>query len=400
MNGPDGNKLAVDTAIIGAGIAGASLACELLRQSAGRQRVALLEAESHPGYHTTGRSSAMYTRTYGNAATPRPDGRQLGFSSARRQPGSATRRCSLPAGSCTSPTLNKSPLSRPTMLPAASWRPIYGCSTVPKPQAMVPVLRPGWAVLAAFEPTAMAMDVAAIHGGYLRAARAMGGTLVANARTIDITKTGKRWALATTAGNITADVVVNAAGAWADEVAVMADLPPLGLVPKRRTAIIFPSPANVDLERCPIVIDGAEDFYFKPEPGRILASPADATPSPPCDAQPEAIDVAILVDRLQRATTLAIERINSQWAGLRSFFPDETPVNGFDAAAPGFYWLAGQGGYGITTCDAMARIAVAGILGQPFPADLAALGLSAETLSPARSFAPSTVTLETENTPR
>jgi D-arginine dehydrogenase len=179
-------------------------------------------------------------------------------------------------------------------------------------------------------------------------------------------------------------VVVTAAGAWAAGVGAMVGAWPIGLVPTRRTALTFDPPAGIDCAGWPAIIDADETWYFKPEAGRILASPADETPSEPCDAQPEEIDVALCVDRVQSATTFDIRRITHRWAGLRSFVADRTPVVGFDDKVTGFFWLAGQGGYGIQTAPAMGRIAAAMAQGQAMPADVVALGVSAADLAPTR----------------
>jgi D-arginine dehydrogenase len=179
-------------------------------------------------------------------------------------------------------------------------------------------------------------------------------------------------------------MVINAAGAWCDQIGKLAGAQPLGLTPKRRTAFIFDGPPRSDLQAWPVVIDVDEQFYFKPESGRILASPADETPVPPGDVYPEDYDVALAVDRIERATTLSVQHIRRKWAGLRSFVADKGPVVGMDTAVPGFFWLAGQGGYGIMTSPAMARTAAALIIDGRLPADLAAAGLTPQALSPAR----------------
>jgi D-arginine dehydrogenase len=178
--------------------------------------------------------------------------------------------------------------------------------------------------------------------------------------------------------------VVDAAGAWADTVAELAGLTPLGIVPKRRTAIIVPAPAGVAIDRWPLVAEVAEEWYVKPDAGRLLCSPADQTPSPPCDAQPEELDVAICVERIQEAFAFEIRRVENRWAGLRSFAADKTPVAEFDPRAPGFFWLAGQGGYGIQTAPALAMLAAALITGAALPERLAAAGVEPGALDPAR----------------
>jgi D-arginine dehydrogenase len=193
-----------------------------------------------------------------------------------------------------------------------------------------------------------------------------------------------RWQVHTRAGEFSAPVIVNAAGAWADAVARLAGARPLGVQPLRRTVITFDAPAGVSTQTWPAVIDVDEQYYFKPEAGRVLASLADETPSEPCDAQPDEYDVALLVDRVSRATTFDIRRIHSKWAGLRCFVADRTLVAGYDARVPGFFWLAAQGGYGIQTSPGASRAAAALVRAQALPGDLQDLGLRAKDLSPAR----------------
>ena len=185
-------------------------------------------------------------------------------------------------------------------------------------------------------------------------------------------------------GPFTAPVLVNAAGAWCDEMARLADVAAIGLVPKRRTAITFDGPDGVDVAKWPMVIDVEEEFYFRPEAGRLLASPGDATPVPPSDVQPEELDVAVAVERVERAADLRVRRIAHKWAGLRSFVADNTPVVGMDEEAAGFFWLASQGGYGIMTSPAMARAAAGLIISGALPADLAERGLRPADLAPGR----------------
>ncbi|MGB7479444.1 MAG: FAD-binding oxidoreductase, partial [Burkholderiaceae bacterium] len=180
-------------------------------------------------------------------------------------------------------------------------------------------------------------------------------------------------------------IVVNAAGAWCDQIAALAGVAPVGLVPKRRTAFTFAPPADVDSSGWPLVIDVDEQFYFKPDAGVLLGSPANEDPVPAQDVQPEELDVAIAADRIETATTLQIGRVLRKWAGLRSFVADKTPVAGFAPDADGFFWLAGQGGYGIQTAPALGRLAAALALGRALPADVAALGVTAAELSPARN---------------
>jgi D-arginine dehydrogenase len=248
----------------------------------------------------------------------------------------------------------------------------------------VPVLRPACSAIGVLEPDAMSMDVAAIHDGYLRAFKALDGRIKTNADVMAISRTTEGWQIETSAGQVNADIIINAAGAWADDIAEKACLAPLGLSPKRRTAIVFQAPDTYDTSTWPMVNDIDETFYFKPDAGRILASPEEATPMPPCDVQPDEYDIAVTVDRIEKATTMKISRIDNKWAGLRSFFADGVPALGFDPRNTGFFWLAGQGGYGITTSDAMARLAAHQLLGKAHPADIIDKGVDMSEISPKR----------------
>ena len=225
-----------------------------------------------------------------------------------------------------------------------------------------------------------------IHQGFLKGFHRRGGRLVTDAevtglRTSRAGRTGRTsFEVETKAGSYRAEVVVNAAGAWADELATLAGAAKIGLVPKRRTAFLFDPKDSVD-PNWPALIDVDEEFYFKPSSGLLLGSPADETPSAPTDAQPEELDVAIAVDRIERATVWRIAKITRRWAGLRSFVADKTPVVGFDPACSGFFWLAGQGGYGIQTAPALSKVASALVEGRPIPDDIAATGLRAADLA-------------------
>ena len=241
----------------------------------------------------------------------------------------------------------------------------------------------------------MDIDIAALHDGYLRGAKARGAELACDAGLVALEPVAGGWTVRTDTGTWHAQVVVNAAGAWADVVAGMAGAAPAGLVPKRRTAMILELPDGVEAGNWPMLTDTDEQFYFKPDTGRLLASPGDETPMDPHDVQPDELDIAICVDRIQQAAELPVRRVVRAWAGLRSFVADKTPVVGFDPAVPGFFWLAGQGGYGFQTAPAMSRTAAALLAGRGVPADLADRGVTAGTLAagraslgPARSHAP------------
>jgi D-arginine dehydrogenase len=248
----------------------------------------------------------------------------------------------------------------------------------------VPVLKPEAALYGVYEPDATDMDVHGIHQGFLRGAKAAGAQLVCDADVKAITREGKQWRVDTSAGSFLADIVVNAAGAWCDEMAKLAGVTPIGLSPMRRTAFTCEVPAGCAIHDWPMVIDAQELFYMKPDAGMLLVSPANEDPVEPQDVQPEELDVAIAVDRLETATTLQIRRVQRSWAGLRSFVKDRTPVVGFAPDAPGFFWLAGQGGYGIQTAPAMGELSAALIQGLPVPASMAALGVTEAALAPAR----------------
>jgi D-arginine dehydrogenase len=230
----------------------------------------------------------------------------------------------------------------------------------------------------------MDMDVHAIHQGFLQGFRVRGGTLITSTEVTHLARSDGGWNVTTSQGEFSSGVVINAAGAWCDEVGKLAGATPVGLTPKRRTALIFDGPEDTPFHAWPVVIDVDEQFYFKPESGRILASPADETPMPPCDVHPDEYDVAVAIDRIERASMFSIRHVRRKWAGLRSFVADKTPVVGMDSSLPGFFWLAGQGGYGIMTSPAIARAATGLIVDNQLPADLAATGLTPDDLSPAR----------------
>ena len=245
-------------------------------------------------------------------------------------------------------------------------------------------LREDYVAGAVLEPEAEEIDVAALHQGFLRGLRARGGTLMTEAAVTALAHARGLWHAETPAGAYCAPVVVNAAGAWCDAVAACAGVAPIGLQPKRRTAFIFDGPADGGVDGWPMVHDIDDAFYLKPDAGRILGSPADETPSEPCDVYPEELDIAIGADRIMQATTLDIRHIRNKWAGLRSFVRDRQPVAGFDGAAEGFFWLAGQGGAGIMTAPALGMVTAALVTGEPLPQAAAAHGIAAERLGPGR----------------
>jgi D-arginine dehydrogenase len=250
--------------------------------------------------------------------------------------------------------------------------------------ARVPLLQREQIAGALLDATSADIDVDLLHQGFLRSARAAGAELHLGTGLLRLEREGSSWLAHTVAGSFRAATVVNAAGAWADEVAAMAGIAPVPLQPLRRTAVLIELPEGVDATLWPAVVAIDESQYFKPDAGLLLISAADETPSPPCDAQPEELDVAIAVDRFETLTGRPVRRVRHRWAGLRVFSPDRSPVVGFDASAPGFFWCAGQGGYGIQTSPALGRAAAALALGRGLPQDLMDMGITAEQLSPQR----------------
>ncbi len=377
---PDNEKteLTADIAVIGAGIAGASVAAELARDA----RVVIVEMESQPGYHTTGRSAAVFAPSYGPAPI-----RALTRASESffKTP---------PAGFSQTPLLSP----RGIMMVARADQiaslealidEVAGKSKTRRlgPEEILqqqPILRAGYGAEAMLDIGGWDIDVDVLHQGFLRAFKAAGGVLTTKAQVQSMRREGENWQIETAQGRISAPIVVNAAGAWADEIGALAGAGAIGLTPKRRTVLIVAAPDGVDLKNAPITIDVDEQFFLKPDAGRLLISPADETPSPACDAQPDEMDIAICVDRIETAFDVSIRRIENKWAGLRSFVADKCPVAGFSPKVDGFVWLAGQGGYGIQTSPALGRFTAALVLGKPIPQDILDQGLNPAAIAPGR----------------
>jgi D-arginine dehydrogenase len=332
-----------DVAVVGAGIAGVSVAYEL----AGDRSVVVLEQENQPAYHTTGRSAAMYLESYGS-----PEVRALTIASR-------------PIFDAVGPLLTPRPLlwvaPEEQLGELAALAEAQPALVEPDPAEWCPVLRPGWCAAALAEPGALEIDVLGLHQHYLGGARRRGARVLLDAAVRAGRHDGDRWHLDTTAGPVTATAVVNAAGAWADRVAATLGAAPIGVRPLRRTAAV--ARAGAVSPTWPIVADVGETFYFRPEGAGVLVSPADETPSDPCDARPDDLDVALALERVNEATTLGLRSVITAWAGLRTFTADRNPVAGADPAAPNLWWLAGQGGYGIQLAPALARLAAAALTG-------------------------------------
>ena len=367
----------VDVCIIGGGMAGASIAYRI----APRARVVMLEREPHVAYHSTGRSAALYHPQYGSrairalttASGPFYEAPPEGFGTILSPRGS------LVIGR---EGQDKARAKHETLARESGQEITY--LDTKQVLDLVPQLRPEAVQWGLYDTLAMDMDVEVLLQGYLRAARRDGMQLVTSQNVESLERAGARWRVRTTQREYDAAVVVNASGAWADATAALAGIAPLGLVPYRRTAFTFDAPPGVGATRWPMIIDAAEQFYLKPDAGRVLGSLSEEEPSPPCDVQPEDLDVAIAVDRIESALTFPISRVIRAWAGLRTFGPDRNPVSGFEPSAPGFYWHAAIGGYGIQTSAALGAFAASTIAGQPLPDELSRHGVRSADLDPAR----------------
>ncbi len=391
--------------IIGAGIAGASVAWTLAQTEAARQgalRVTLLEREAHAGYHSTGRSAAMFMASYGppgaraltRASLPFYASPPTGFLSDAHQRVLSPRGVVYVARPGEADALN---LLHDTLALDGAVLERWNAAQV---LARVPCLKSNRVLAGLYERDASDMDVHALHDGYLRGARRGGCELRCDAEVLEgrlslsPSQPAGPWTLRLSSGDaLIADVVVNAAGAWCDTVAERFGVAPLGLQAKRRSAFTFEAPPQASgdpwpsLARWPLVasVDETEAWYFKPEAGgRLLGSPANADPTVPHDVSPEDLDIALGIDRIEGATHWRIQRPTSTWAGLRTFAPDGELVIGEAPSSPGFFWLAGQGGYGIQTAAAAANLAVAQLFDLPLPDALRRHGVDPATTAPQR----------------
>ncbi|NQD96715.1 FAD-binding oxidoreductase, partial [Pseudomonas sp. CrR25] len=250
--------------------------------------------------------------------------------------------------------------------------------------ALLPVLNAERVHGALFDPTAADIDTDALHQGYLRGIRRYGGQIHCDSEVLEIQRRDDGWQVRTAGQVFLARVLIDAAGAWADQIAALAGVAPLGLQPKRRAAFIFAGPDGVDMHAWPMLVSLDESFYIKPDAGMLLGSPANADPVEPHDVQPEELDIALGIHQIEEHTSLRIRRPTRTWAGLRSFVADGDLVGGYDPQVPGFFWCAAQGGYGIQTSAAMGQACAALARGEPLPEYLGQFGLSAEMLSPGR----------------
>lgn len=368
----------VDVVVIGGGIAGVSAAAEVARD----RSVALLEREPHPAQHASGRSASVLSETSGHPVV---------CALARL---SRPFLASPPDGFCYHPLLSPRGVlwvgetDDAAALDALAARARAVTPTIRRLDAsetsdllggFTPAAIAGGAV---YEPDAMSIDAAAMIAAYLRALRARGGTVHTSAEAVTLHAVTGGWLVSAGGRSWRATDVVNAAGAWVDVVADRAGVRPLGCVAMRRTAAIVPAPDAVS--SWPLIIDIGGRYYGEPEPGGLLVSPADETPTDPCDATPDELDVALALERFRDASGLPLRSVRRAWAGLRTFAPDRVPVLGEDPSAPGFWWLAGQGGGGIKTAPAMAELLGCALRGERFPPSAIALGISQAVLGPDR----------------
>ena len=377
------DQISYDIAIIGAGIAGASVAAAL----GDGVKVALVEQEEQPGYHSTGRSAAIYSPTYGPTSiraltraslayflTGVSDEPQsfltpidAAFIARADQSGSFNALCSELNG-------------------VMNWREMEANEI----QNRVSFLREGYVSKAIVDSGTSEIDVALLHQSFLKAFFHNGGTLLNSTEVLELKKKKNGWLVKTNQDEFVTKIIVNAAGAWAEQIGSLAGAECIGLTPKRRTALIVEPPSGADLIRIPLVIDIDEQFYLKPYGNKLLISPANEDSVQPCDVQPDEMDIAICVDRIQRAFDIEINRIEYSWAGLRSFVSDKCPVVGFSNKVDDFYWLAGQGGYGIQSSPALGMLAASEILGSALPDPILESGLDLGSISPERNNLKST----------
>ncbi|WP_313804603.1 FAD-binding oxidoreductase [Sphingobium sp.] len=371
-----------DILVIGGGIAGTALAAQV----AGCKRVAVLEMEAQPGYHSTGRSAALFAETYGNPIirsltrasrdfffSPPPEFTQDRLVAPRRV---MIFGCEEKREAFETYIAAELPGSNLDLIDAAA------------ALALCPVLKPEGLLGAVVDSASADIEVHTLHQAYVGQLKRNGGLLVLSARVEAISYDWgtRRWSVQTSAGCYRASILANAAGAWADHIASLAGIRPVGLEPRRRTAALVDVPEGLDAHDWPMILDAEESFYMKPDAGLMLISPADETLSEPEDAQPEELDIAIAVDRVETYTTIEVRRIKSKWAGLRTFVKDRSPVVGFDPSQHSFFWMAALGGYGIQTAPALSSLAAKLLLKLSVSADLEAMKIEENDFSPARLF--------------
>jgi D-arginine dehydrogenase len=361
-----------DYVVIGGGIAGVSAAAHLAPHGS----VTVLEMERTLAFHTTGRSAAMYVANYGGHGS-----RPLGVASKAFLE-------TPPEGAADSPLLSPRGLlwvadrDRSRLLEEKAAGPGSTVISASEVLRLVPGMRSDWVAGGLYEPQALDIDVAGLHQAFVRIARRHGVDIRSSAPVTGLTRMSGGWRASTPGGDIECVAVINASGAWGDEVAGLAGIQPIGLQPMRRTAFMVPGDAAY--AAWPFVVDVEERFYFRPDGAQFLCSLAEETPSSPMDPRPEMTDIALAIDRINHATTLAIRSVSAQWTGLRTFAPDREMVIGEEPRAEGFYWLVGQGGTGTQTSPACGALVASLVTGGPTPPELAAAGVDAGSYAPGR----------------
>jgi D-arginine dehydrogenase len=368
-----------DFIVIGAGIGGASTAYWL----AARASVIVLERETQPGYHSTGRSAATFMESYGPAQVRALTRASLDFFN------------NPPDGFCENPLLSpRSALffagpgqeGELAEYEAHARATTTGVERLDAKQAaaFLPVLREEQLIGAVLEHSAADIDVDALLQGFLRGTRAAGGSTVYGVNISAMTRKDGMWEVVTDQGTYRAPVIVNAAGAWADTVGALAGATPLGLIPMRRSAFLFAPPQGMATTHWPFFMDVLQSFYIKPDAGMLLGSPCNADPVEAHDVQAEELDIAIAIDNIERLTTLRIRRPTHVWAGLRTFAADGELVGGFDPRTPGFFWAAGQGGYGIQSAPAAGKFYAETLLGEVGSSSIVPGGFDPAAIHPTR----------------
>ena len=364
-----------DFLVIGAGIAGVSVAAHLAEHAS----VTILEMEDRPAYHTTGRSAATFEPNYG----PKPI-LALTRASAdffkKPHAGFAEGTLLTPRTSLFLEPHDQAEAAQAFLGFATNVQELGPVDLV----KVLPVLRPNYARRGFLDSSTGDLDVDLIFGGFMKEFKARGGKLVLSSPAQTISKIGTHWTITTPQGEFSAPILINAAGAWGDELAKLAGIKPVGLTPKRRSIGVIPVEGHADFMSWPMATDCGETWYAKPQSGKMIVSSADATPVDPHDAYADDMAIAEGVERLMEATTIEVNRLEHSWGGLRTFAPDGAPVVGFDPSTEGFFWLVGQGGYGIQSAPALSRTAAALALRHPLPEDVIAHGLVLSEISPNR----------------
>jgi len=346
--------------IIGGGIAGVGLANALCRNHAHNKSIVVLERESHTGYHSTGRSAATWIQSYGNATV-----RELNERSERyfKSPTDIEGGCLLSKRGLLFCVTDTDYQNKEADELLASSNAVTEISADVAHQ-LVPILDASRYTRYLYESVASDIDVARLLQGWAAQVKGNGGEIICDSEALSIERHQNQWKVTTSSQVWQTSILVNAAGAWADTIASLASIKPLGLTPLRRSAAIVDLTQSTDVSAWPLFAEIDESWYAKPEAGKLMVSPADEDPIDPCDAWVDDLVLAEGIDRFEHSVTANVARVTHQWAGLRTFAPDHTPIAGFDANADGFFWLAGHGGYGIQTAPALSEIAAQLVLGQ------------------------------------